>query len=290
MLTQVENDRFTRVGPGTPMGELLRRYWHPIAAVAEMDDVVIKPVRLMGEDLVLYKDAAGHYGLVDRHCPHRRADLLYGWAEECGIRCSYHGWKFDESGACVHQPFEETADPDARFKERIRIKAYRAEAKAGMIFAYMGPEPAPLNPTWESFTYENGFTQVVFADLPCNWLQSQENSIDPVHFEWLHNNWSARQVGRNDFSRRVTARSSSTSSTLVSGTVASSKTAAKQTMAGSSRGCAFCRISSRRAPAISNTRFRSTTKTRCTWSGIGTRCRSSSGLMFRSGSRTGPRR
>ena len=199
MLTVAENERFTRVGPGTPMGELLRRYWHPIAAIAELDEVAIKPIRLMGEDLVLYKDGSGHYGLVDRQCPHRRADLLYGWTEECGIRCNYHGWKFDESGNCVHQPFEEIAHPDARFRDRVRIKAYRAEAKAGMIFAYMGPEPAPLNPTWESFTYENGFSQIVFADLPCNWLQSQENSIDPVHFEWLHNNWSARQVGRNEY-------------------------------------------------------------------------------------------
>jgi 5,5'-dehydrodivanillate O-demethylase len=199
MLTVAENEKFIRVGPGTPMGELLRRYWHPIAAVGELDDNPIKPVRLLGEDLVLYKDGSGHYGLVDRHCPHRRADMSYGWVEECGIRCNYHGWKFDESGACVHQPFEEIAHPDAKFKDRIKIKAYRAEAKAGMIFAYMGPEPAPLNPTWESFTYENGFAQIVFADLPCNWLQSQENSIDPVHFEWLHNNWSARQVGRDDY-------------------------------------------------------------------------------------------
>ncbi len=150
------------------MGELLRRYWQPIAAVAELDEFGIKPVRLTGEDLVLYRDGSGHYGLVDRDCPHRRADLLYSWTEECGIRCNYHGWKFDETGACVHQPFEETAHPDARFRERIKIKAYRAEAKAGMIFAYMGPEPAPLNPSWESFTYENGFT-----DLPCNWRRRQ---------------------------------------------------------------------------------------------------------------------
>jgi 5,5'-dehydrodivanillate O-demethylase len=93
MLTIAENERFTRVGPGTPMGELLRRYWHPIGAVSKLDEVGRKPVRLMGEDLVLYKDGSGHYGLVDRHCPHRRADLLYGWTEERGIRCNYHGWK-----------------------------------------------------------------------------------------------------------------------------------------------------------------------------------------------------
>ena len=121
------------------MGELLRRYWAPIGAVAELDDNPIKPIRLMNEDLVLYKDLSGQYGLVDRHCPHRRADLSYGWVEECGLRCNYHGWLWDESGACAHQPFEEISHPDARFKERVHIKAYPVEAKAGLLWAYMGP-------------------------------------------------------------------------------------------------------------------------------------------------------
>src|SRR5207302_199574 len=172
------------------MGELLRRYWMPIAAVAELDDHPTKPVRLLGETLVLYRDKAGNYGLVDRHCPHRRADLSYGWADDCGLRCHYHGWLWDHTGRCLQQPFEETAHPEARFKDRVRIKAYPVEAKAGLLWAYLGPPPAPLVPTWEPFTWANGFVQIVFSEVPCNWFQCQENSIDPVHFEWLHSNWS----------------------------------------------------------------------------------------------------
>jgi 5,5'-dehydrodivanillate O-demethylase len=180
---------------GTRMGELLRRYWMPIAGVTELDDTPIKPVRILGEDLVLYKDKRGTYGLLDRHCMHRRADLSYGIVEECGLRCNYHGWHYDERGTCVAQPFEEIAHPEARYKDRITIKAYPVEAKAGLLWAYLGPAPAPLVPTWEPFTWTNGFVQIVFSEVPCNWLQAQENSIDPVHFEWLHGNWSRAMRG-----------------------------------------------------------------------------------------------
>ena len=197
MLSEEQNKALTQVGAGTPMGELLRRYWMPIAAVAELDDHPTKPVRLLGENLVLYKDKAGNYGLVDRHCPHRRADLSYGWADDCGLRCHYHGWLWDHTGRCLQQPFEETAHPEARFKDRVRIKAYPVEAKAGLLWAYLGPPPAPLVPTWEPFTWANGFVQIVFSEVPCNWFQCQENSIDPVHFEWLHANWS-RALGGAD--------------------------------------------------------------------------------------------
>jgi 5,5'-dehydrodivanillate O-demethylase len=197
VLSETDNLTLTQVGRGTPMGELLRRYWMPIAAVAELDDHPTKPVRLMGENLVLYKDKAGNYGLVDRHCPHRRADLSYGWAEDCGLRCHYHGWLWDHTGRCLQQPFEETAHPEARYKDRVRIKAYPVEAKAGLLWAYLGPPPVPLLPTWEPFTWQNGFVQIVFSEVPCNWFQCHENSIDPVHFEWLHSNWS-RALGGAD--------------------------------------------------------------------------------------------
>ena len=183
MLSEEQNRRLTEVGAGTPMGELLRRYWMPIAAVAELDDKPTKPVRLMGEDLVLYRDRAGNYGLLDRHCPHRRADLSYGWVEDCGLRCHYHGWRWEHTGRCLEQPFEESAHPQARFKDRVRIKAYPVEAKAGLLWTYLGPPPAPLVPTWEPFTWGNGFVQIVFSEVTCNWFQCQENSIDPVHFE-----------------------------------------------------------------------------------------------------------
>ena len=179
------------------MGQLLRRYWMPIAAVSEFESASfegrsVKPVRLMGEDLTLYKDLSGDFGLIDRHCPHRRADLSYGFVESCGLRCNYHGWRFDQTGQCVEQPWEDIAAPEARFKDKIRIKAYPVEAKAGLVWAYLGPQPAPLVPDWEPFSWKNGFVQIVFADVPCNWLQCQENSIDPLHFEWMHMNWSLR--------------------------------------------------------------------------------------------------
>jgi 5,5'-dehydrodivanillate O-demethylase len=191
MLSKEQNETLYKAGPGTLMGELLRRYWAPIGAVEELEQNPIKPIRLMNEDLVLYKDGSGHYGLIDRHCPHRRADLSYGWIEECGLRCNYHGCLWNENGACIHQPFEEISHPDARFKDRVRIKAYSVEAKAGLLWAYMGPpEKKPLVPNYEPFTRTNGFVQIVLADVPCNWFQCHENTIDPVHFEWLHDTWS----------------------------------------------------------------------------------------------------
>jgi 5,5'-dehydrodivanillate O-demethylase len=195
MLTAEENRLLTQVGPGTPMGELLRRYWMPIAAVSEFEQQSIKPIRLMGEDLVLYKDDSGTFGLVDRHCPHRRADLTYGFVERCGIRCNYHGWLFAEDGRCLEQPFDDVAYPEARFRDRVRITSYPVETKAGLVWAYLGPQPAPLVPNWEPFTWKNGFVQIVFATIPCNWFQCQENSIDPVHFEWMHRNWTVRLRG-----------------------------------------------------------------------------------------------
>jgi 5,5'-dehydrodivanillate O-demethylase len=189
MLSEEKNQLLCRSGPGTPMGELLRRYWQPIAGEAELASRATKPVRVLGEDLVLYRDGSGTHGLVDQHCPHRRADMSYGFAEDRGLRCSYHGWLFDESGSCLHQPFEERAHPHARFKEKVAVKAYPVQAKAGVLWAYMGPPPAPLLPDWDRY-HHRGYKQVVLSSVPCNWFQCQENSIDPVHFEWLHTNWS----------------------------------------------------------------------------------------------------
>ncbi len=194
-MNEQENAVFTKTAAGTPMGDLMRRYWHPIAAVTQLDEEPVKAVRLMGEDLVLYRDLGGNYGLVERHCAHRRADLSYGFVEQEGIRCNYHGWLYDASGRCTEQPFEETVNPDNKAKERIRLTAYRAAAHAGLIWAYMGPEPAPLVPNWEPFTWKNGFVQIVLSEVPCNWFQCQENSIDPVHFEWMHDNWGMRLKG-----------------------------------------------------------------------------------------------
>jgi len=194
-MSPTQNERLSRVGPGTAMGELLRRYWHPFAAIAQVEDAKIMPVRLLGEDLVVFQAKDGSFGLVDRQCPHRRADMVHGILEERGLRCSYHGWCYNSAGQCTEQPFEDVANPKARFRDKIKIKSYPVEQKAGMLWAYMGPQPAPLVPNWEPFTWDNGFTQVVFADIPCNWLQCQENSCDPVHFEWMHRNWSSTLFG-----------------------------------------------------------------------------------------------
>jgi 5,5'-dehydrodivanillate O-demethylase oxygenase subunit len=191
MLSTADNERLTQVGRGTPMGELLRRYWHPIAPTAELDDRPTKRVRVMGEELVLYKDRVGRYGLLGRYCPHRGMDLSLGMPEECGLRCSYHGWRFDEAGHCIEQPFEETVNPGSTFKQRIRTTAYPVRSAAGLLWAYMGPPPIPLLPDWEPFSWENGFVQIACAEIPCNWFQCYENSVDPIHFEWLHMNGSA---------------------------------------------------------------------------------------------------
>ena len=151
MLTQEANDRYTRVGLGTPMGELMRRYWHPIAAVSQMNDKATKKIRLLGEDLILYKDRSGMFGLVEPHCAHRRMNMIYGIPEQNGLRCPYHGWLYDATGQCIEQPYEETEDPDARFKDKIQMKAYPVEQKAGVLFAYLGPQPAPLLPNWDVY-------------------------------------------------------------------------------------------------------------------------------------------
>ncbi len=197
MIPDAQNKLLTQVAAGTPMGDLLRRYWWPIAGATEFDNLPVKPVRLLGEDLVLYRDLSGTYGLVDRHCPHRRADLSYGFVEECGLRCNYHGWLYDEAGQCTAQPYEDMAHPEVHLKDKIRLKAYPVTAHAGLLWAYLGPAPAPLVPDWEFFNWENGFRQIVISEIPCNWLQCQENSIDPVHFEWMHSNWSMRLGGQD---------------------------------------------------------------------------------------------
>jgi 5,5'-dehydrodivanillate O-demethylase len=188
MLSVQQNKLLTQVGPGTPGGELMRRYWHPIGGVGELDvsPFRTKEVRLLGEDLVLFRDRSGSLGLIDRWCSHRRVNMAYGVVEDDGIRCQYHGWKFNASGACIEQPFEETVHPDGRFKEKCGIHGYQVQELSGLIWAYMGPQPAPELPRWDALVRENAVRDICITELPCNWLQCQENSLDPVHAEWLH--------------------------------------------------------------------------------------------------------
>src|SRR5580700_10503920 len=149
------NEKLTRVGPGTPGGELMRRYWHPIAATTELDHNPTKRVRLLCEDLVLYRDRSGTYGLIDNLCAHRRVDMFYGIPQTSGIRCPYHGWMYDETGQCTDQPFEQTANASARFQDKIKMKGYPVQTLGGLVWAYLGPQPAPLLPRWEPLVREN---------------------------------------------------------------------------------------------------------------------------------------
>ncbi len=243
MLTAEQNERLTRVGPGTPMGELMRRYWHPIAASVELDaDNPTKEVRLLGEDLVLYRDASGTVGLIEPSCAHRKANLSYGIPEENGIRCAYHGWIFNETGQCVDQPSEPEG---SKFKEKVRIKAYKAQELGGAIFAYMGPEPAPLLPRVDVLVWP-GVRRTQSIMIPCNWLQCHENSLDPLHFQWLHRYWGGWVMNRNKppelrdaWNARIgsrgaptTARSASRSRTTASSSAVSSATRPRRTTTG----------------------------------------------------------
>lgn len=185
MLTPEENQLLTQVNRGTPCGELLRRYWHPVAAAAELtEEKPILPVQILGEELVVFRDRKGNYGLVGEHCPHRLASLAYGRVEEEGIRCPYHGWKFDRRGSCLEQPAE---PPGSTFKDRIKHIAYPVQYLGGLIYAYLGPAPAPLLPRWDVLVWEHGKRWIVKESIiECNWLQPMENSVDPSHLFWLH--------------------------------------------------------------------------------------------------------
>jgi 5,5'-dehydrodivanillate O-demethylase len=182
MLTVEQNNELTQVGPGTPMGELLRRYWYPIAFEQDFDSVPSTTVRLLSEDWTLYKTPSGKYGIIGEKCAHRRASLTYGVVHEDGIRCGYHGWKFDFDGQCVEQPAE--AD-NQNFRDRVTMKSGKAQPMGGLIWVYVGPDPAPELPRFDVFV-KDGVRDVGYTTIPCNWLQIMENSVDPHHVEWLH--------------------------------------------------------------------------------------------------------
>lgn len=182
MLSREHNDALTRVGRGTPMGELLRRYWYPVATTADLDRFPVKRVRLLGEDLALWKRPDGGYGIIQERCPHRHASLAYGVVEPDGIRCGYHGWLFDAEGSCLDQPAE---PEESSFRERITAFTGVAQELGGLVFAYLGPQPAPLLPRYDGFVMD-GVRDIGHTMLPCSWLQIMENAVDPHHVEWLH--------------------------------------------------------------------------------------------------------
>jgi 5,5'-dehydrodivanillate O-demethylase len=197
MLTQEENELLTRVGSGTPAGQLLRRYWHVVAAAAELSAKPKKRVRILGEDLLLYRIPAGAYGLVRERCSHRGASLYYGFIEDDGIRCPYHGWKYDACGNCIEQPFE---NPESGFKDKIQHPAYPVLKRGGLLFAYLGPlDKKPVLPQWDILVRQDGAKTIDVCEvLRCNWLQAMENSVDPTHTYYLHSH-TLRLKGTQDY-------------------------------------------------------------------------------------------
>lgn len=178
-----ENLRLTQVGSGTPGGEMLRRYWHPVGVSA---DLGTKPklVKLLGEELALFRRADGTCGLIEAKCPHRGASLVAGRVEGDGLRCAYHGWLFSPKGKCLEMPMEPA---DSRLRSRITQKAYPVEELGGLVFAYLGPEPRPLLPRYDVLVDTNGVRRPNFARyVPANWLQLVDNHQDPGHTTFLH--------------------------------------------------------------------------------------------------------
>ena len=178
------NQLMTRSGPGQPAGELLRRYWQPVALVEELQGPrPLRPVRLMGENFVLFRDPSGRYGMLDRDCPHRGADLAFGRLEDGGLRCSFHGWLFDAGGRCLQTP----AEPEgSRLCEGIRQRAFAVVERNGVLFAYLGPGEPPAWPHFDCFLAPPEYTFAFKGLLECNWLQAFEVGIDPAHASFLH--------------------------------------------------------------------------------------------------------
>ena len=184
MLSREQNDLITRTGKGTPAGELMRRYWQPAALVDELGgNRPIRPLRLFGEDLVLFKDEQGRYGLVGRHCPHRGTDLAYGRLEDGGLRCPFHGWLFNVAGKCLETPAE---PPESNLCGNVKQKAYPVVEKSGILFAYLGPGEPPAFPDFDCLIAPDTHTFAFKGLIECNWLQSLEVGVDPVHTSFLH--------------------------------------------------------------------------------------------------------
>ena len=184
MLSAEANDLITRIGAGTPAGTLMRRYWQPAALVDELQaNRPLKPVRLLGENLVLFRDEQGRLGLLERACPHRGTDLAYGRLEQGGLRCAFHGWLFDVQGRCLETP----AEPEgSRLCANIRQTAYPVVEKSGILFAYLGAGEPSAFPHFDCFVAPDAYTFAFKGLIECNWLQALEVGIDPAHASFLH--------------------------------------------------------------------------------------------------------
>jgi phenylpropionate dioxygenase-like ring-hydroxylating dioxygenase large terminal subunit len=184
MMSQEQNDLITRVGPRTPAGKLMRQYWQPAALIDELaGNRPLKPVRLLGENLVIFRDETGGYGLLERHCPHRGADLAFGRLEDGGLRCSFHGWLFATDGRCLQTPAE---PDDSNLCSQIRQKGYPVREKNGILFAYLGGGEPPALTDFDCFVAPDTHTFAFKGMIECNWLQALEVGIDPAHASFLH--------------------------------------------------------------------------------------------------------
>ena len=185
MLTPEENELLTRVGRGTPAGELLRRYWQPIAIAKDISDQhPVKFVRILGEDLVLFQSKKGQVGLLQDRCSHRGASLSYGRVEERGIACPYHGWLYDTEGNCLETPAEPAG---SNFALTVKHQAYPVQKFAGLYWGYLGPSPAPVIPKYDVWARTDGWRWIrALPRLDCNWFQAMENSVDTSHLHILH--------------------------------------------------------------------------------------------------------
>lgn len=186
MLSLEENEAITHVGPGTVMGQFMREYWIPAMLCEELPTPDCDPVRVMllGEQLIGFRDSGGKAGLIANLCPHRGASLFFGRNEENGLRCVYHGWKFDAEGNCVDMPNE---PPESNFKNRIKASAYPCAERGGIIWAYMGSREVPPDlPSIEATLLPEGQCRTTMYMRPCNWLQALEGDIDTVHSAFLH--------------------------------------------------------------------------------------------------------
>ncbi len=197
MLSNEENEILTRVGPGTPMGELMRQYWLPILLSSELPNLDCNPirVRLLGEDLIGFRDTSGKVGLLAENCPHRGASLFFGRNEEGGLRCVYHGWKYDVEGRCVDMPNE---PPESNFKDKIRHVAYPCREQNGMIWTYMGPGKEPPGfPELEWAMVPETQRQITPFVRECNWMQALEGDIDTSHTRFLHSRIDPQESHRD---------------------------------------------------------------------------------------------
>jgi phenylpropionate dioxygenase-like ring-hydroxylating dioxygenase large terminal subunit len=196
MMSQEQNDLITRIGPDTPCGRLMRKYWQPAALVDELQGPrAIRPVKLLGENLVLFRDESGRYGLIDRHCAHRGADLAFGRLENGGLRCAFHGWLFDVTGQCLQTPAE---PKDSKLCQGIKQRAYPVVERSGILWAYLGEGEPPAFPELDCFVAPDSHVFAFKGLWECNWLQALEVGVDPSHASYLHRFFEDEDMSSTD--------------------------------------------------------------------------------------------